>query len=368
MKKKSPLLKTFASGTNAWYTREGKANDVVLSTRTRLSRNLADFLFPHAQKKDADAERITALVFDVFSHEDTEDAFNCIRNDGLDERAKNILRERGIFDEEEQTGLALKNDESLSCRINNVDHVRIASFEPGLDCQKTFALCKDVDTMLQKHLQFAASYDFGYLTSFLKDAGSGMKISIRVHLPSLAFCGETENAFQKIRNNGFAITAVYGAGDEYGTSLGAYYDISTISSLCGSEFDQIASLQSAGMYLVERERKFRSKCAKNRTTRMNDMILRAFASCRFSLFLTLREAIKLISVLKWGCDTGILSGGNDGALTALLYRVQKSYLEMLVLTDAFQFEKDIEDNMDAKIDRLRSLLVLEVFKQLHLGL
>lgn len=368
MKKKIPLSKNVASSADAWYVQSGEANDVVLSTRTRLSRNLANFLFPHTQKKDEDAERIMSIVFDAFSQEDSDGVFHCVRNDALDEKAKRIFFERGIFDEEGQTGLALKNDESVSCRINNIDHVRIASFEAGLNCQKTFSLCKKVDAMLQKHIQFAASYDFGYLTSFLKDAGSGMKISIRVHLPSLEFYGETENEFKKIRDNGFAIFATYGAGDDYGSSLGSYYDISTTSSFYGSEFDQIASLQSLGIHLVERERKFRAKCADNRTTRMNDTILRAFASCRFNLFLSLRESIKLISVLKWGYDAGLLSGVSDPSLTSLLYRVQKSFLETLVLTDAFHFEKDIENNMDAKIDRLRSLLVLEVFKELHLSL
>ena len=56
---------TLSSGT-VWYAQEGPEQDVVLATRIRLVRNLANFVFPSEASVD-DLERVQALVFDAFS-------------------------------------------------------------------------------------------------------------------------------------------------------------------------------------------------------------------------------------------------------------------------------------------------------------
>ena len=57
---------TFGSA-DAWYTHAGPDDDVVLSTRIRLARNLANFPFPLKSSRD-ERDRIQALVFDAFSY------------------------------------------------------------------------------------------------------------------------------------------------------------------------------------------------------------------------------------------------------------------------------------------------------------
>ena len=52
---------------SAWYTDTGIDNDVVLSTRVRLARNLSDFPFPEFMKNDSN-ERLLSVVFDAFQN------------------------------------------------------------------------------------------------------------------------------------------------------------------------------------------------------------------------------------------------------------------------------------------------------------
>ena len=51
---------------DAWYSAPGPENDITLSTRVRLARNLADFVFPKYLTSD-DAERVQTLIFDSFT-------------------------------------------------------------------------------------------------------------------------------------------------------------------------------------------------------------------------------------------------------------------------------------------------------------
>jgi protein arginine kinase len=346
-----------------WYTYNGADNDVVLSTRARLARNLANFQFPETSRRD-DSDRVRSLVFDSFSQLEDADNFHLVNAEALGELGARILAERGVIDVPVASGVVMRSDGRISCLVNSVDHVRIASFVPGLDCENAFTDCRTIDEELQKTLQFAASYEFGYLTASVNDAGSGLKLSVRVHLPSLSFSGEAENVFRALREKGLCVTSVYGTGDDYGKSLGSYYQISTLSSFTGSEIDQIASLESAGKYIVETERKFRSECTENKPTVVHNIILRSFAAAKFSALMPLRESIAVISSVKWGLDMGILQGIDDCALCGLLYRVQNGHLEFLLQNGNFTFENDIKDNLPQKMERLRALILQEAFEKI----
>ena len=52
---------------DAWYAAPGDDDDVVLSTRVRLARNLANFPFPESCDDD-EAVRVQNIVFDAFNH------------------------------------------------------------------------------------------------------------------------------------------------------------------------------------------------------------------------------------------------------------------------------------------------------------
>jgi protein-arginine kinase len=57
---------------DVWYSLAGPDNDVVLSTRIRLARNLVNFPFPQGFKNN-DGERVASLVFDAFLKVDEND-------------------------------------------------------------------------------------------------------------------------------------------------------------------------------------------------------------------------------------------------------------------------------------------------------
>ena len=64
--KSGTTAKSGTSGTSAWFAEPGKNDDVIISTRARLIRNLADFPFSSKMTED-DKARIQALAYDAFS-------------------------------------------------------------------------------------------------------------------------------------------------------------------------------------------------------------------------------------------------------------------------------------------------------------
>lgn len=387
---------------DAWYSCDGAENDVVLSTRVRLARNLANFPFP-SKLRETDGQRIQSIVFDAFNQFDTAGQFQALAIEKLDPLGSRILQERGVLDgvdsvattsksgqgsgafvgsslvektnDDENRGIVMRTDGKVSCTVNIVDHVRIASFMPGLDVDNALGLCREVDEGMQKNIQFAASYEFGYLTSSITDAGSGMKVSVRVHLPSLSLLGRIPAVAGNLQEKGILFTACYGAGGidsvspagGKGSSLGAYYQLSSKNSFSGNEYDQTTAIAAATKQIAEQERKARSECKDSMPTVIRDEIYRAYALSRFSKFISLREAIDIVSNVKWGKDLELLNGIGDSELHALLYRIQQAHLEFVLKSGNFNFEKDIADNTDKKVCRLRALILQEAFEDIHLA-
>ena len=89
------------------------------------------------------------------------------------------------------------------------------------------------------------------------------------------------------------------------------------------------------------------------------------ALAKSSFFISLREAIDIISGVKFGKDIGVFCGIEDSDLHALLYRVQEGHLEYVLDNGKFKFEKDIQDNRPRKIERLRALILQEAFENIE---
>lgn len=361
-----------SSYADEWYTKNGADQDVVLSTRVRLARNLADFPFPGKFRND-DAVRVQTLVFDAFLKSEDSDSYRTIAIAGLNPLGSKMLLERGLIKQttlnSPGAGIVMRingnhANSGLVCTINDCDHVRISCFVPGLDCDFGFKACHEMDETLQKGLQFAASYDFGYLTSNIQDSGSGMKISARVHLPSTAFLGQIGPLFESLPAKGLVAEPAFGVSVNAGASVGSFYQISSMFSGNGSEVEQLAGFSAVLKSIVETERKNTDYIWQKRATEATDRVLKSFAVSKFAMLMDLRESIPVISDIKWGKNLGLIAGIEDADITALLYRIQEAHLRSVIQQGNLKFPMDINEDDKLKSSRLRSLIIHDTFEHI----
>lgn len=374
---------TFSSG-EAWFTEDGPESDIVLSTRIRLARNLADFTFPSTLKPD-DAERVQALVFDAFSHIDFPERYQCVHPNNLDFSSKQILGERGILPEKDfnqrninhvfqdglktfpcSTGLVIRTDGRLSCLINCQDHIHISSFASGYNPHILWNNCKEIDVFLQKHLQFAASYDFGFLTSAINESGSGMCISIRALLPGLLQQRKLKEIFDLVIQKNCTIKPALGGTTLPFGALGSCYQISTNSSFSGNEEDQITEFTALLHLISTQEKEARQYLFENKNTILKHIIYRMYAIARYSRFLDCSEAIDILSTLHLGVSLKVIQGISKNELHAMMYRIRNAHVDFLRKTGNFSFEKDVEQDISLMIARLRAVLIQELVENIQI--
>lgn len=346
-----------------WFVQDGPMNDVVVSTRVRLTRNLLGFNFPERLKSD-DRERVSSLVKDAINK--AEDklglSFNLARTENMKENALSLLEERGLrADESDMVAMLPAGD--VCILVNDRDHLRIIAFTAGLDVDGAVKKARQVDDALQESLQFAATREAGYLTSAFKDSGSGMKISARVHLPSIVYCDKADIFVKGQQAEGFGAEPVYHDYNDDDINpyeaIGSYYDVFTTSSIAneGNETDQMAGIVSDIRHLAETERKFRKQCADNNRTLVQDIVVRDSCTVKVASFMDEREAEELISAIKWGVDLGLLSGVDYKAFARLNYLVKDAHVDAAMQGSSFKFESDIKDDDEMKRCRIRAVIV-----------
>lgn len=359
---------------DAWYSIQGKEQDVVLSTKAMLRRNLANFPFS-PKLHDSESERIQSIVFDAFNLMDDADSYQIVPVDKLDETGVRIMKERGILEDYEgkNAGIILRNDGLISCTVNTNDHVVVSSYRSGFDLDAVSSSVYSIDMEMQKHVQFAASYEFGYLTRFLLNSGSGLSVFLLLHLPACSLLQTVGSLAEKLSADGLILSERFGSGgnenlsgfSSCGSALGAFYVVSPKSSAGGTELDQIASMQIAVQNIMKEERSARKSCINEHVTEIANYAFRSLALAKASFFVSLRESIEIINGVKFGVDMGILEGIDDSELHALLYRVQEGHLEYVLNLGKFKFEKDIVNNKRKQIERLRALILQEVFEKIE---
>ncbi len=352
---------------DAWFASEGPESDVVISTRVRLARNLANFPFP-LRFRDDDADHVRSIVFDAFSHCSSPDNYQAVITSNLDLIGKKILCERGVMESSTPvstgSGIVISTDGVLSCIVNGVDHVRLSSFLPGLSGVEAFEIVKKVDDELQNFLQFAASLEHGYLTSDISDCGSGMKVSCRVHLPAITFANKLKEVLIEFSRRGIDMRDSFGLGNEKNSALGSFYQVSTKVAGNGSEIEQMAGLIGAVKFLSETERRISKELFNIRQTEIKDKIYKAYASAKFSFLVTEKDAVETISLLKWGKNLGIVSGISDSELCALLYRIRSGHLHFLMKSKDLAFPEDVAKSSILKENSLRSVILQEAFTEI----
>ena len=276
--------------------------------------------------------------------------------------AKNIIKDNKDFD---CTSVIINNDGTTSCLVNETDHIRLQCFTSGLDTEKLMQRIYKTDEFLQNYLQFAASLKFGYLTSQIKDCGTGMKISIRIFIPAIVFAGKFESIISLVQEKRFCIRPLFQPKDTADFS-NCIFDIFAGNASEGTEFDQMVAIQGLCLLILKTERKIRSDFADNNRTIVQNFVNRAYAKVMYSLLTTYQEGVDIICAVKWGLQTKVLTGITEKELNALLYRTKSGLVSFLLGNVKMTFADDIKNSPDLQIQRLRTIILQQALDNVNL--
>src|SRR5260370_4223613 len=141
--------------------RKGPHDRIVMSSRVRLARNVKEAAFPGWAKK-AERVRVLELIRPAVEGLGEMKGAYSETMDSLTTLDKQILVERHLISREHAaknvgSGLVLNREETLCVMINEEDHLRMQALRPGLQLRSAWLAIDQVDTALEKRLDYALS-------------------------------------------------------------------------------------------------------------------------------------------------------------------------------------------------------------------
>ena len=325
-----------------WLKEEGPESDIVISSRLRLARNLSNFIFLTL------ADETTRAEIEKYISQKLESAklfsngyyFNLLELNDLDRR---FLAERYLVSldhamAKSARGVFLNQSETTSIMVNEEDHLRIQVIRGGLQLTKTWEEINEIDNKLEKHLSYAFSPQFGYLTACPTNVGTGLRASVMLHLPALSIAKQLEKVFQALSRIKYTIRGFAG---ESSPAMSDLFQVSNQLSLGKSEKDIISELENVIPEIIKYERTWRTKLLDDQAHRLTDRINRAYGILKYTQNISSEEAMELLSMVRLGIHLNLVKAPSLQTINDIFIMTQPAHLQKMAKRPLTSAERDV---------------------------
>ncbi|MCM8799263.1 MAG: protein arginine kinase [Candidatus Omnitrophica bacterium] len=329
--------------TSEWLKGTGPYSDIVISSRIRLARNLANIPFPHRLNRKQ-AQEVLELV--KLAIQKVDYLKNClfIELHQLDSLDKQFLIERHLMSYEHARsdnykGLVLDTTEVISIMVNEEDHLRLQVMQSGFNLFEAWNIINRIDDLLSEHLDFAFYPEWGYLTSCPTNTGTGLRGSVMLHLPALVMSRQINRILAAIAKLSFTTRGLYGEGTE---ASGNFFQVSNQVSLGHNEEEVISNINALIKQVIEQEEQTRQNLLTNQRAMLEDKIWRSFGILKNAFIISSQETIDLLSMVRLGVDLKIIKGIDRSVINELFLITQPAHLQKIENKRLSTQERDLK--------------------------
>ncbi len=293
-----------------WTRANGPHADIVITTRARLARNLAGFVFPRFASGDERASVASEVRRACLRLADRFPSIRALNLSRLSAEQKSFLLDSHLASVEQVEGgagriVVTDQDGALSIMVNEEDHVRIQSLASGLAAEHCWQLADWADDVLSQTLAYAFSQRYGYLTSDLSNVGTGLRVSVLIHLAGLRLTEKVGSVLRAAWDLGVSVRGTFGESSE---AVGDLYQVSNQVTLGVGEEEIVQKVRAVAEYLLGSERSARKELLESEQNRILDAAGRSLAVAQGSRSLAAADALWHLSVLRLAGSVGVLEG------------------------------------------------------------
>lgn len=306
-----------------WYKESN--DDIVVSTRVRLARNLEKYPFP-ALLNENDKKKAVKEIEDAIleSNSTLADAFKIINMNELSEQERKALQEKHLIspDMAKNNGgtVMVSEDENMSIMLMEEDHIRLQIIMGGAKLKEAWELADKVDNVIEESADYAFSEEMGYLTACPTNTGTGMRASVMMHLPALTYTNNINKIISSASALGLTVRGLYGEGSK---AYGNLYQISNQVTLGISENEIIEMLENITGQICKHERDAREALKNHAET--EDKLWRSYGILKYARSVSSNEAKALLSDVILGENLGIIDSEKK-ELTRLMVETEPALI------------------------------------------
>ena len=335
-----------------WFDGSGPGAEIVISSRIRLARNLAGYEFLPCLSAEGQARLLEELKETILSLDLGEKVFyvDVSESSPLEQ---DLLVERHLISRRHAggkgpRGAIIAPSESFTAMINEEGHLRVQVFKTGLQLKECWRQIDNIDNEIEKKVQYAFDANYGYLTACPTNLGTGIRVSVMLHLPALKMTGQMDKFFNAARDTDLMVRGLFGEGTD---AVGDFFQLSNQITLGVSE-EQIVEEFSDSIVpkITQFEAMARQTLLTQQADALDDKIQRALGVLRNARLISSQEALFLLSHVRMGINLGRVNGISLDAVNELFMLTQPAHLQ---LNSGQTLDPDHRDAMRAKIIRSR---------------
>ena len=329
---KQPFLGDPTQWIGEWLRGSGPMVDVALSSRVRLARNLAGIPFLSRCSPGQKRELEQRLRREISACNVAEKVFY-VDIAVASEMERRLLVERHLISREHAEadhprGVAVSADETIAIMVNEEDHLRVQVLRSGLQLVEAAEHIQRVDDLLEERLDFVFHSRYGYLTACPTNVGTGLRVSVMLHLPALKMTGEIEKVFRAARDLQLDIRGLYGEGTE---ATGDFFQVCNQTTLGKSESQIIEEFRRQIVPgFIEYELRAREGLIKQQNAALEDKIFRSLALLRSARMISSEETMYLLSLVRLGVSLQKIKDVELKTVNELFLLTQPAHLQRVL--------------------------------------
>ncbi len=336
-------LNELAQQCGIWLAGSGPESDIVISSRIRLARNFADFPFIRkCSSKDKEA-----ILKEV---QRKQKSFKLLGNpefidvEQLEEIDRQFLMERQIIsrelaESEGARGVLVDAKEQFSVMVNEEDHLRIQIMQSGLDLKTAWKKINAIDDAIESQMNYAYSESLGYLTACPTNVGTGVRVSVMLHLPALVLTKQMDKVFRSFQRINVAVRGLFGEGSQF---MGDFYQVSNQVTLGRSEDELIQQVREIIPVLIDYERKARDFLLKEKNRDLHDDVSRALGILSTARKISSEETMNYLSKVRMGVNLKLIDDVDIETVNKLFIHTQPAHLQKISGRNLSSSERNVE--------------------------
>jgi len=345
-------LDRIISSPSPWLKPGGPNDDIVLSTRIRLARNVAGRPFltrlTPEERKNLEAYLKKAVLAAL-----KPDRYTWFELEAMPQIDRQCLVERHLISRElaaaeGQRGVAVGPKQHIAIMANEEDHLRLQVYAPGLQLEEAWKEADAIDDRLEKQVTYTFSPALGYLTACPTNVGTGLRASVMLHLPALVLTRQIEKVFNAVARLRLAVRGLYGEGTQ---ATGDVYQISNQASLGHTEEDILSTLGSVIAQIIAYEKEARDALIAESPTALDDRVLRSWAILTHARIISSEETLALLSAVRLGIHLKRLKDVDIGTVNELFLMTRRGHIQRIRGAELGESERDV-----ARADYIRKRL------------
>ena len=325
-------ISDLTSRAGEWLRGVGPMSEIVISSRVRLARNISGYPYlskcTRTQRQSLERKaRETILAAGISS------AMLYVDLESAPQIDRDLLVERHLISKphaaaEGARGVAVSKDEDVAIMVNEEDHLRIQVLRSGLQLEEAWEQITKIDDALESKLDYSFHPRFGYMTACPTNLGTGIRVSVMLHLPALKLTGEIEKVFRAAKDMRLAVRGLYGEGTE---ATGDLYQISNQTTLGKAEDEIVSDFKHLVIpKIIDYEVHARKSLISNQSAALDDKVFRALGLLRSARLIASEETLFLLSHLRMGANLGRVKGIDLQMINELMLQTQPAHLQKIV--------------------------------------